>query len=173
MMLRRAAYRIRQFWSALRARPRVEEMHIARQALAEPLFRLFQKMQPTEQAHSLVVYQKLVAQGENDPDLLAAALLHDMGKIRAPLNVWERAWIVILRASFPKQVPAWGCGQPTGWRKALVVAEQHPAWGAELAHAAGANERVTRLIRDHQAPLDAFSPLAEQLQKLKAVDDES
>ena len=37
-------------------------------------------------------------QGEENPDLLTAALLHDSGKTRTPLRIWERVVVVIVNA---------------------------------------------------------------------------
>ena len=42
--------------------------------------------------------------------------------------------------------------KPTGWTRGLIIAEKHPAWGAQLAHRAGASPTAVRLIRRHQDP---------------------
>ena len=57
-------------------------------------------MQSSEQAHAVSVYRQLVAQGETSSDLLAAALLHDVGKSLSPLRLWERVLIVLARVFF-------------------------------------------------------------------------
>jgi hypothetical protein len=38
----------------------------------------------------------------------------------------------------------------SGWRRAFVVAVQHPQWGADLAAKAGASPLAVALIRRHQ-----------------------
>ena len=83
-----------------------------------------------------MVWRRLVDQDEHNPDLLAAALLHDVGKSRFPLRLWERVLIVSLKAFFPDRATRWGVGAAKGWRRALVVAAQHPTWGAEMARQA-------------------------------------
>jgi hypothetical protein len=80
MSLQRLAYRGRQFWLALRARPAAQDLEQARLILRRDLFALFTTMQPGEQVHSLHVLRQLLSQGEEHPDLLVAALLHDVGK---------------------------------------------------------------------------------------------
>jgi hypothetical protein len=112
---------------------------------------LFSRLQPSEQIHALRVLQTIQRQGENDPDLQTAALLHDIGKARAPLKIWERVVIVLGKAFFPARIKSWGQGPPKGWRRAFVIAEQHPAWGGELASEAGTTPLAISLIRAHQS----------------------
>jgi hypothetical protein len=113
---------------------------------------LFDQMQPGEQAHSFRILHRLIEQGQTHHDLFVAALLHDVGKIQHPLRPWERALIVVCESFFPAQVKKWGQGTARGWRRPFVVAEQHPAWGAQLAAEAGASPLAVALIERHQEP---------------------
>ncbi len=131
-------------------------------------------MQPSEQAHSLKVFHSLVRYGEDNVDLLQAALLHDVGKSLYPLRLWDRAWIVLAKAVFPVHARRWGKGPASGWRRALVVAEQHPEWGARLAEEAGASPRVVTLIRRHQEPTSdvmSINDIDHLLHMLQAFDN--
>ncbi|HJW91299.1 MAG TPA: HD domain-containing protein [Anaerolineales bacterium] len=178
MSVTRLFYRTRQFWQALWWAPAREDLKQLRSTLPPEMMALFHQLQPGEQAHSLLVWRRLVDQDEHNPDLLAAALLHDVGKSRFPLRLWERVLIVSLKAFFPDWATRWGVGAAKGWRRALVVAAQHPTWGAEMARQAGASARTQELIRRHQEklPCEGTQPgsLEERLlRKLQAVDDES
>ena len=145
-------YRVRQFWLAWQAAPpSAETLAPARAILTSPQMQLFTRLQPGEQIHALRVLQTVQAQGGTDPDLQVAALLHDIGKIRAPLYLWERVVIVLGKKLFPERVKTWGRGQPQGWHRPFVVAEQHPAWGGELASEVGTSPRAISLIRRHQS----------------------
>lgn len=168
-------YRVRQFWAALHERPDPAGLDEARRLLSPELLALFLQMQPGEQAHSLKIFQQLKNQGESSPDLLAAALLHDVGKIRYPLRLWERVWVVLAQAWLPRLAAEWGQGQPTGLRRALAAAVQHPAWGAELVAAAGGAPLLVELIRRHQqpAPPHAAGRTDLYLRKLQILDDQN
>jgi len=143
-------YRIGQFWAALTAAPTVQDLERVKQALSPPLMELFLQQQPSEQLHSLRVYDRLVSQGESSADLWVAALLHDIGKSRYPLTAIERAIVVIGQFLAPGMAAQWGMGSPRGWKRPFVTAAQHPSWGAEMAQAAGASPLTVSLIRRHQ-----------------------
>jgi putative nucleotidyltransferase with HDIG domain len=167
-------YRTRQFWSALTAVPAEDDLVHAGKVLSPALFRLFRQMQPGEQAHSLAILRQLREDGETDRDLWVAALLHDVGKSCHPLRIWERVLIVTVQALLPERARHWGRGEPSGWRRAFVVAEKHPEWGAEMAASAGASPAAVELIRRHQEP--AAAPSADRLERLlfrlQSVDNE-
>lgn len=175
----RFLYRSRQFWHAISNRTSQQDVELIKSVLTDPQIELFQRMQPSEQAHSLVVLNALLQQGEQNPDLLVAALLHDVGKSRAPLRIWERVMIVVVGAVCKGCLQKWGKMEHTeaehirGWRRAFIVAEQHPAWGADLAAACGTSPLATALIDRHQERLSSGANTQEDilLSKLQAVDD--
>jgi putative nucleotidyltransferase with HDIG domain len=195
----RIYYRTRQFWHELRLSPTTNEMDRARSVLSSAQLDLFIRLQPGEQSHSLAVFNKLCAAGEDNHDLLVAALLHDVGKTSYPLKLWERVWIVIANAVFSRFLKRWALGDLENlkdlsfWKRPLVVAEQHPKWGAELAAQSGSSPLVVSLIRRHQDTLVVGDYSSAQkrisasgqndlkflgfedclLQKLQAADDES
>jgi hypothetical protein len=174
----RLLYRTRQFWQALRSPPFSEDSKLIHSVLAPAQVELFGKMQASEQAHSLRVLRALIHQGETHPDLLVAALLHDAGKSRVKLRIWERVAIVLVKALCPGCEKRWGEGRAEGWRRAFVVSARHPEWGAELAAGSGASPLAASLIRRHQEDgrgkwRDLESLEDRLLEKLVAVDDES
>jgi putative nucleotidyltransferase with HDIG domain len=175
MSLDRLAYRLGQFRRHLGSQLDAAELAAARKILTPAQMDLFLQMSPGEQSHSLEVLRRLDAQGERHPDLLTAALLHDVGKTRLPLRLWERAWIVLAGRFFRREAPSQALEKQPWWQKPLAVAEQHPVWGAEMAQAAGCSARAVSLIRRHQEKMTLNLQAEEDLllAKLQAVDDES
>jgi hypothetical protein len=144
-------YRVRQFWLAVQSTaPTAKQLAPAQQILTASQMNLFTQMQASEQNHSLRVLQTIQNQGESNPDLHVAALLHDVGKTRYPLHLWERVFVVVGKKLFAQIAKKWGQGEPRGWKRPFVVAEQHPLWGWELALEAGTTPLAAKLIRRHQ-----------------------
>ncbi len=145
----------------------------AEELLSPELFALFSQLLPFEQAHALRVFEGIRSEGHTQPDLLAAALLHDVGKSRYPLRPWQRAVSVLLKQFSPETYQRIGEMTLNSWRAAIVVAAQHPRWGAEMAAEAGAAPSIQELILHHQD--DDLSPLSEANQSylkiLQQVDE--
>jgi hypothetical protein len=129
---------------------------------------LFQQMPPNDQRHGLAVMQALQAQGHSDRDLLAAALLHDAGKVGV-LRLWHRVAVVLLRAFWPALLDWLARDGAPGWRYPLYVQRIHAQRGAELARAAGCSARTATLIARHEADREV-APDDALLDALQAAD---
>jgi hypothetical protein len=104
--------------------------------------------------------------------MLAAALLHDVGKAGGRVPFWTRPVIVLGKKLAPgllKRLVVYPGVQHTqslpGWRRALSYAWYHAEVGAELAAAAGLSQRAVLYIRTHH---QADGPAAE-LHKIDEV----
>ena len=150
----RLSYRIQQFKLAILPPSQAVETEQIRAYLTPPQLALFRRLQRSEQWHAFTVLRKLLESGQKNADLLTAALLHDIGKIHYPLDVWERVMIVLVRRVAPRLVPRWGQDTPQGFSKPFVVACHHAEWGADLAARAGASKLTADLIRRHEEPID-------------------
>src|SRR5437868_4976621 len=133
---------------------------------------LFQTMSAADQRHALRVCRGLQERGCTDRDLLAAALLHDVGKAGGRVPFWARPVIVLGKKLAPgllKRLVVYPGVQRTkslpGWRRALSYAWYHAEVGAELAAAAGLSQRAVLYIRTHH---QADGPAAE-LHKIDEV----
>lgn len=123
--------------------------------LPSTAFALFTSMTPADQRHSLRVCLGLQAGGCVDPDMLAAALLHDVGKARGRVPFWTRPVIVIGKRFAPgllTRVAVYPRDGLPRWRRELGNAWWHAEVGANLAAAAGLSERATLYIRTHHLP---------------------
>ncbi len=160
-----ARYRVWQMWRSLAARGLGDEDRAILEATLPPGGRtLFATMSRNDQRHSLTVYRALRAHGCDDPELLAAALLHDSGKGNGRVRLWVRPPVVLLRAFAPGTL-RWLASAPTPWwRRPFYNAWHHAEIGAQCAADAGLSERTVLFIRTHHQP---GGPAAE----LHAVDD--
>jgi len=176
--MRRARYRLGQFLSHLWPRPLAPaEQAEVQTLLGGGLAQLFRRQTVGEQAHSLRV-MRTVATGGTEyaarPELLQAALLHDVGKSVAPLTPVDRAVVVLARRWAPSAARRWGAGPAAGLRRPFVTALRHADWGADLCAQAGAPPLTVDLIRRHQTPVTApATPEDEMLALLQAADDDN
>jgi hypothetical protein len=146
-------YRVRQFVSAWLARVSPEELREADEFLPPGAQELFRKMSAPDQRHSLNVMRTLRRAGHSQADLLAAALLHDVGKSAAKIYPWHRA-IIVLGKRFAPGLLAWlTSGEPRGLRRPFVIHCQHMGIGAQWAAQAGCSPLTVSLIRRHQEAL--------------------
>ncbi|HUS16033.1 MAG TPA: hypothetical protein VM536_13620 [Chloroflexia bacterium] len=178
----RLPYRVRQFVLAAGAPVAPAEIAtaISRAQLPEPAARLFRAMPRPYQRHALNVAARLYAEGHQDPPLLQAALLHDMGKwdpiSGRSVGVLHRVVATLLGRVAPGRVVlarlAASSPDALGLRYGWHLQEAHPALGARLAAAAGIHPEVVAMIRYHQDPAAAPPHLAAALRCLAAADDQ-
>jgi len=148
-------YRVRQFfrallaWTTSPARAEVEALLTPAQAA------LFGRMRRYDQQHSLKVARALRAAGYEHPDLLAAALLHDVAKSAGALRLWHRVAIVLLRAFAPRWL-AW-LARPAEWgqwRYPFYLHRVHAEVSARQVAEAGGSFLTVWLIARHQLPVE-------------------
>jgi hypothetical protein len=134
-------------------------------------FALFRTMSQADQRHSLRVCRALQAHGCEERDMLAAALLHDVGKAEGRVPFWTRPVIVLGKrlhsALLTRLTVLPECiERAPRWQRELSYAWWHAEVGAQLAMRAGLSERSVLYIRTHHLPQ---GPAAE----LYAVDEVS
>ena len=169
-------YRFRQFWNRVRNRPISSEARTEILAILEPKeVELFDRLSPAEQDHAYRVMKEVSESDTADRDVLAAAILHDVGKTLAPTTLYERSFAVIVSALLPKIASQFSQGEARGWRRPFVVKIQHAAWGAELAEKAGSSSNTVSLIRRHQEEVgyNHLSNEDEQLRLLQLADNQN
>lgn len=171
-------YRVQQFLAALWPQVTADERAMVAQSLPQAATALFQRMARRDQRHSLDVLCRVRQAAPGQPDLAAAALLHDVAKTALPgrrLRLFHRVVIVLMQAVHPGWVQQIASDDPHNWRYPFYLHVQHPALGARLARQAGCTPVTVELIRRHQeklshAPRDETERL---LALLQAADDAS
>lgn len=169
-----AAQRIRQGVQAVLAFTHAVDYNLAAAYLTPAQLDLFKQMRRTEQLHSLRVLTAILNQGDPPHDLAVAALLHDVGKSRYPLAVWQKTLVVLARKMLPRLFHRWSQGnERTIWKRPFIVAANHPAWSAELASVTQISERTLWLMRHHADPAAKWQdhPDHHLLKRLQAADD--
>ena len=166
-MISRLSYRARQFRRTLTPGISEDDLREAESALGGDLYALFAAMQPADQRHCLDVYRRLRAEGEDDSDVLAVALIHDAGKggeSAGRIRTWHRVAYVILDVAAPTALRRLS---PSS--SGLSVLQHHPQIGARLAESMGASPKVVQIIRDHEQVAHDDPSLAQ----LRTADDDS
>ncbi|GAC1402200.1 MAG: hypothetical protein NVSMB49_17940 [Ktedonobacteraceae bacterium] len=175
-LLRVAAYRLGQVCQQLgfvAPLSREDQQEVQRWLPASAL-PLFSTMSNADQQHSLRVCRGLQAQGCVEHAMLAAALLHDVGKAQGRVPFWTRPVIVIGRLFAPRLlarliVPFSQLGTDHAvkqknqvrssagmllpdWRRSLSYAWWHADVGANLASEVGLSDQTVLYIRTHHQP---------------------
>lgn len=175
MNISRLTYRSRQFWNALLSPSKRVTSEALLPHLTSAQLVLFRRMQPAEQMHAYQLFKLLENAGQTTPDLLTAALMHDVGKILVPISIFDRIIIVLGNYLFRKASRRWAEGTPRGWHLPFVVAARHAGWGADLVSQTGASPLTVELIRHHHdSPVQNLDSTTEHLLAiLQAADGES
>lgn len=170
-----AANRIQQGIRALLAFSQPVDYDLAAQYLSDSQLAAFKQMSRSEQLHSLNVLRSVLTGANQTPqDLAIVALMHDVGKSRYHLAVWQKTLAVLVRKFAPALFRRWRTNETlTLWRAPYIVATFHPKWSAEILRETGANECVIWLAEHHQDDADQWRehPHYELLIRLQQADD--
>lgn len=180
--------RTRQFLRAVSTKITPSDLVVVKQYLNQSEQILFFNMDPAIQKHCVntaltILNMPVERTGPNRPVLIKAALLHDIGKIRGSINLWDRVCYVLVKKCSGKLVyklasPSTGTGNVNShrhgsplarFRNALYVHLHHPELGAELAAKAGLDENIVYLLRHHHDIAKATS--SKELAALMKADE--
>lgn len=105
---------------------------------------VYRSMDPRDREHACRVTRHLLRDHPDiDPEVVAAALLHDCGKSVRRYSVLERVLVGLIPNRVARALP------PIG---AVGVRANHPELGARLLAHVGARPRVARLVARHHHP---------------------
>ena len=124
-----------------------------RRILPEGGVALFESMPVADRRHGLDVAERLLRSGQDDRDLLAAALLHDAAKGHQ-MRLWHRVAGVLLDAAAPSLVRRLASPDVSSWRYPFHLYVHHGPMSAALCTEAGCEPRVGAFIRGEVADPD-------------------
>ena len=154
--MKQAVHRFEQGIRALLAFARSPDLDLAKQYLSGCEFKAFLSMSRSEQLHSLAVLRIILSADAAAPNALtAAALLHDVGKSRFHLAVWQKTLSVLVKTFVPPLNRVLSRDeQATFWRAPFTVRQHHPKWSGEILRNCGSDPTVIWLAERHQEDAD-------------------
>lgn len=173
----RLRYRLGQGFRALLAVAARPDLTQARQLLSECEYAAFCRLSRADQLHSARVLKEVTTADADAPtSLQKAALLHDIGKSRYILAVWQKTLSVLVRSLAPGWFRLLSASDDlTLWRAPFSVRAHHPRWSGEILRACGSDAAVVWLAEHHQIAPDSLDshPLHAQLVALQRADNRS
>lgn len=170
-----AFYRIQQGIRALLAFTQTVDYELAERYLNIEQMALFRRMARSEQLHSLNVLRDVLAQEEQTShDLVLAALMHDVGKVRYHLAIWQKTIAVLVKKFLPELNTKLAAEKHlTFWSAPFIVRQHHPKWSGELLAETGASEQAIWLVTYHADSPETWHehPAYSLLLRLQDADD--
>ncbi len=169
-------HRTRRFFAVLfGSGPSSEDLSWAANWLDQREQVLFARMRGSDRTHSIAVARAVEAHAEQsglEPPLwvMAAALLHDVGKSVVGLGAYGRA-VATLSGWLGGVDMAEQWADTTGFTRKVGLYLQYPRLGGDLLAVAGSDERVVAWTREHHMPAEDWTVPAQWARILADADD--
>lgn len=165
----------RRFLGSLSPTPLAPEDGVWIEAQLNPGERaLWARMAKADQKHAAGVAREVardLGPAATRP-VLAAAALHDVGKVESQFSTVSRALVTVLAGIWGRdRLIAAGAGR-TGWRRRVAAYLDHDRIGAELLVAAGSDGLTSTWAAQHHRPRAKWTLPAEIGAALAAADDD-
>lgn len=160
-----AAHLARRFVTSLRpgGPPPADEAWVA-SILSHGELGLWRAMSGADRRHTVAVARRVVHHLGSQAAtraVVAAALLHDVGKVVAGLGPWRRAAATLAGMRGARRLP-------TSFRRYLA----HDRLGAQLLERVGSDPLTVDWARQHHWPPEAWTVPAATARALKSADDD-
>ena len=155
--------------------PRASRRTWAEAQLLDDEVVLFRRMKPADRRHAVAVARRVqAALGDKATrPVLAAALLHDVGKVESRLGVYGRVVATLSRAVVggdPDTIRDWT--RTRGMTRRVGLYLQHDRLGGDLLALAGSDPLTEAWAREHHLPEDRWTVPVELGRALKDADDD-
>lgn len=137
---------------------------------------LWHRMSGADRRHAIAVAReslRLLDDAGVSPsrDVVAAALLHDVGKIEAQLGTFARVAVTVAALAVGRgRLARRSGGRTTGWRARARLYVTHDRVGSELLRSAGSEPFTIAWTEQHHLPPDRWTVDPELGAILKAAD---
>lgn len=169
-----ALHLVRRFFGSLRpGGPAERDRAWVASVLSESEYALWARMYGPDRRHSAGVAREVEHRlgHEATPAVLAAALLHDVGKIDAGLRTWGRV-VATLSAAVAGRDTARLWMRSAGFTRKVGLYLHHPEIGADLLEMAGSDPLTVAWAAEHHRPRDEWTVPLEIADVLHEVDDD-
>jgi len=165
---------IRRFFASLRpGGPKAADDEWARSHLLPAEAKLWRRMSNPDRRHAAAVARDVERSlgHEATRPVLAAALLHDVGKIESGLRTYSRVIAALCGMVVGReQARAWM--RSTGFTRRVGMYLLHPELGGDLLAMAGSDPLTVAWTREHHKPADQWTISPELAKVLKDCDDD-
>jgi hypothetical protein len=159
--------------------PAADENWVQSQLLAGE-WSLWTRMSGADRRHAVGVARRTVTElGGDGPNgvvsrqVVAAALLHDVGKIESGLGTWTRAGVTFAGMAVGREkLLEWSEGGDGGWRRRVGSYLNHDRIGADLLLEAGSARFTVAWAGEHHRTPEHWTIDAELGEALKVADDD-
>jgi hypothetical protein len=168
--VRTALHLVRRFLGSLSPRPlSTADAAWVRSLLLDGERALWERLPRSDQKHAAGVARLVAAELGDDATrpVLAAALLHDVGKVEADLGTTGRVAATLIGR---RRAGGWAGEQ--GWRGRIGRYLHHDAIGADLLVSAGSDPLTAAWARDHHRDEPQWSVPVEVGRVLRDADDD-
>jgi len=172
----RAVHLTRRFFGSLRpGGPRRAQREWAEARLLPAELELWRRMPGPDRRHSAAVARRVdAALGERATrPVLAAALLHDVGKLDAHLRTYGRVVATLAGGAVGHDeavIRQWTL--TTGFTRRVGLYLLHPELGADLLAVAGSDPLTVAWAREHHLPAEQWTVEPTIARALHAADDD-
>lgn len=167
-----ARHLVRRFFGSLRpGGPSADDAAWVEEHLSPAELKLWGRMSNADRRHAVGVARRVVAavgDGVTDP-VLAAALLHDVGKTAARLGTYGRV-VATLSGKVAGHDMAMAWTETRGFTRRVGLYLEHPRLGADMLALAQSDPLVIAWTREHHLPEDAWTVPVEVGRVLHAAD---
>lgn len=163
----------RFFGSLWPAGPSRENEEWVSSVLTEDEVKLWRRMSRADRRHAVGVARKVERQLGNEAStpVVAAALLHDVGKVAAGLGVYGRVVATLAGAAAGRTMAqAWTQGK--GFTRKVGLYLRHPDLGGDMLALAGSDPLTVTWAREHHSPEEEWTLPPAIAHALKAADDD-